>query len=78
MLSRHCLQQDVNVLSESLHEVQDSAKEWSASVQETSSRRRSEREELEAQNTDESRKQLSDDELKRWDARLRSKEQQDK
>ena len=57
--------------------LQDSVQEWSASVQETSSRRKTEREELEAQNTEEYRKQLSNDELKQWDARLRSKDQQD-
>ena len=46
-------------------------------MQETSNRRRTEREELEAQNTDEYRRQLSDDELKQWDARLQSKDRLD-
>lgn len=57
--------------------LQDSTKEWSASVQETSKRRQQEKQELEERNTDEYRKQLSADELAKWDARLQSKREQD-
>lgn len=57
--------------------VQDSTREWSASVQETSKRRQQERQELEEQNTEEYRRQLSTDELAKWDARWKSKDTQD-
>ncbi len=58
--------------------LQDSTKEWSASVQETSRRRQQEKQELEDMNTDKYRRQLSADELAKWDARLRSKDEQAK
>ncbi|KAA6426412.1 MAG: hypothetical protein FRX49_03523, partial [Trebouxia sp. A1-2] len=54
----------------------DSTKEWSASVQETSRRRQQEKQELEDMNTDKYRRQLSADELAKWDARLNSKDEQ--
>ena len=57
--------------------MQDSTREWSASVQETSKRRQQEKQELEEQNTEDFRRKLSADELARWDARLRSKDEQD-
>ena len=58
-------------------DVQDSTREWSASVQETSKRRQQERQELEEQSTEDFRRKLSADELAKWDARLKSKDQQD-
>lgn len=58
--------------------LQDSTKEWSASVQETSRRRQQEKQDLEDMNTDEYRRQLSADELAKWDARLKSKDEQAK
>jgi len=58
--------------------LQDSTKEWSASVQETSRRRQQEKQELEDMNTDEYRRQLSADELAKWDAGLRSEDEQAK
>lgn len=58
--------------------MQDSTREWSASVQETRKRRQQERQELEEQNTQEYRQQLTADELAKWDARLeRSKNKED-
>lgn len=58
--------------------MQDSTREWSASVQETRKRRQQERQELEEQNTEEYRQQLTADELAKWDARLeRSKNKED-
>lgn len=56
----------------------DSTKEWSASVQETSRRRQQEKQDLEDMNTDEYRRQLSADELAKWDARLKSEDEQAK
>ena len=53
--------------------MQESTREWSASVQETSRQRQQERQKLEEMNTDEYRRQLSADELAKWDARLQSK-----
>ena len=58
--------------------LQDSTKEWSASVQETSRRRQQEKQDLEDMNTDEYRRQLSADELAKWDARLKSEDEQAK
>lgn len=47
-------------------------------MQETRKRRQQERQELEEQNTEEYRQQLSADELAKWDARLeRSKNKED-
>ena len=59
--------------SEEMHEtmcLQDSTKEWSASVQETNQRRKQEKQELEDRNTEQYRRKLSADELASWDARL--------
>ena len=57
-------------------DLQDSTREWSASVQETNRRRQQERQELEDQNTEEYRRQLSADELAKWDARLKQADKQ--
>lgn len=58
-------------------DLQDSTREWSASVQETSKRWQQERQELEERNTEEYRRKLSADELAKWDARLKQLDQQD-
>ena len=57
--------------------VQDSTREWSASVQETSKRRQQERRQLEEQNTEDYRRQLSADELAKWDVRLKQADKLD-
>lgn len=58
-------------------DLQDSTREWSASVQATSKRRQQERQELEEQNTEEYRRKLSADELANWDERLKQLDKQD-